>query len=206
MQEADELKRMELEAKKELYLKKKEQSEKEKQAKESGDSKQEKVLHRFEVNLGAKELWQFSMYHSMSGMKGVFNLLFTLAALYVLIVRFDVLTAAYKLLLVGCILIFTVWQPLLLYWKARKQAKLPAISQPMILSFGEQGFKVEQNGQQAEFTWEQIGRMDGFSSMIVIYMDRVHAYLLPNFAMNGEREAFCQTARTYLKPNQRKKI
>lgn len=208
MQDADELKRMELEAKKELYLKQKEQAEKAKQEQEAA-GKAEKSRGpqiRFEVRLDAGDLWKFSMYHSMGGFKGVFNLAFTLAALYVLVVRWSVLTVPYRLLLVGCALLFTVWQPFLLYSKARKQAKLPVMQQPMILTFGEEGLRVEQNEQQVNFTWEQMGRMDRVSTMIVLYMDRVHAYLLPDSVMGEQKEAFLEMARTYLKPNQRRKI
>lgn len=210
MQEADELRRMELETKKELYLKKKEQDEKAKQEQEDQaagkTAKPQGPQIRFEVKLGVNDLWKFSMYHSMGGFKGVFNVAFTLAALYVLVARWSVLTGPYKLLLVGCALLFTVWQPFLLYNKARKQAKLPVMQKPMILTFSKEGLKVEQNEQQATFTWEQMGRMDRVSTMVVLYMDRVHAYLLPDSVMGEQKEAFLEMARTYLKPNQRRKI
>lgn len=210
MQDADELKRLELETKKELYLKKKEQDEKAKQEQENQAAGESGEPHgpeiRFEVRLGAKDLWKFSMYHALGGMKGVFNLMFTGVALFLLAARWGELTAAYRLLLAVCALIFPVWQPILLYSKARKQAKLPAMQKPMILTFSGDGLKVEQNGQQVKFTWEQMGRMDRLSSMIVLYMDRVHAYLLPDSVMGEQKEQFCEMARTYLKPNQRRKI
>ncbi len=159
---------------------------------------------RFEVKLTAKELWQFSMYHANAGATGLFNLIFTAAALFLLVVRWGTLTAAYRLLLFGCVLIFTVLQPLLLYGKVRRQAKTPAMAEPMYLTFKEDGLKVEQHGQEAVFAWNQMGRMDKKPAMVVLYMDRVHAYLLPRKILGEQEEAFLEMVKTYL-PKERRK-
>ena len=37
---------------------------------------------RFRVRMTANDLWRFSMYHANKGYLGVFNVLFTLAALF----------------------------------------------------------------------------------------------------------------------------
>lgn len=159
---------------------------------------------KFEVRLTAKELWQFSMYHANAGFTGGFNLIFTAAAAFLLVFRWGSLTPAYRLLLFGCLLIFTVLQPLLLYGKVRKQAKTPAISQPMYLTFGREGLQVEQNGQTADFTWEQMGRMDKKPSLVILYMDRVHAYLLPEKVLGDRKEEFFAMAGEHLSKAQRR--
>lgn len=161
---------------------------------------------KFEVKLSAKDLWQFSMYHANGGVTGLFNLLFTLAAIFLLIVRWGTLTGAYRLLLVGCALIFTVLQPALLYNKVRKQAKNPAMQQPMQLTFHEKGLKVEQNDQEIEFTWDQMGRMARKPTQVILYMDRVHAYLLPRTVLGEREEAFYEMARRYLPKEKRRGI
>lgn len=160
----------------------------------------------FEVRLGVKDLWQFSMYHANAGMLGIVNLLFTLAAVFLIVTRWGILTMPYRALLVVCALMFTVWQPLLLYNKARKQAKFSAVKEPMMLAFGEEGLKVEQNGQEALFTWDQMGRLDKMPTMVILYMDRVHAYLLPKSVMGDREEAFYELVRAYLPKERRRRI
>lgn len=160
----------------------------------------------FEVKLDVKDLWQFSMYHANAGMLGIVNLLFTLAALFLIVTRWGMLTTPYRALLVVCALMFTVWQPLLLYHKARKQAKATAVKEPMILVFGEEGLKVEQNGQEALFAWDQMGRLDKMPTMVILYMDRVHAYLLPKSVMGNREEEFYEMVREYLPKERRKRI
>lgn len=161
---------------------------------------------RFEINLTTKDLWQFSMYHANSGMMGVVNLLFTLAALFLILTRWSSVSAPYRLLLIVCVLMFTVWQPLLLYYKAHKQAKASSIREIMILTFDESGVQVEQNGQMMEFAWDQLGRVDKMPSMVIVYMDRVHAYLLPKKTMGDREEAFYEMVRTHLPKERRRRI
>lgn len=160
----------------------------------------------FEVKLGVKDLWQFSMYHANAGMLGIVNLLFTLAALFLIVTRWGMLTVPYRALLVVCALMFTVWQPLLLYNKARKQAKSTAVKEPMMLVFGEEGLQVEQNGQEALFAWDQMGRLDKMPTMVILYMDRVHAYLLPKSVMGNQEEEFYEMVRAYLPKERRRRI
>ena len=55
-----------------------------------------------------KDLWAFSMYHANAGLMGIFNLLFTLAALYLLIFRWSSTTTPYRCLLVICVLVLSL--------------------------------------------------------------------------------------------------
>lgn len=147
---------------------------------------------RFELNLTAGDLWRFSMHHANSGFKGIFNLIFTVAAFFLLVVRWNTLVFSQRLLLVVCALLFSVWQPVLLYWKARRQAKLPAITQTIFLTLGQEEVTVEQGEQKLAFTWDKIVRLDRMKDMAVMYMDRVHAYLIPGRALGEDSEGFDQ--------------
>ena len=121
------------------------------------------------LTVTAKDLWAFSMYHTNAGLMGIFNLLFTLAALYLLIFRWSSTTTPYRCLLVICVLVLhTVWQPFLLWTKAKKQAKRPAVKDPMRLVFDDEKLTVSQTDNQAEFTWEQMGLLDAKPSTKIL--------------------------------------
>lgn len=161
---------------------------------------------RFEVKPTVKDLWQFLLYHANTGALGIFNIIFTLMALFLLLTRFSELTTNYRLMLVLCALIFTVLQPCDLYRRARRQAKAPAAKDVMILTFDDTGLRVEQNGQQTAFTWEQIGRMTRKPTMAILYMDRVHVFLLPKRILGEQEEALYEMARQHLPEERRRKI
>lgn len=148
----------------------------------------EQKTFSFKIELTARELWLFSLHHSYKGLMGIFNVLFTLAALYVLIVNWVGMSAGHKALMFLCVLMFTVIQPSMLYLKAKKQAQIPAIKEPMELTFSKEKVEIFQAGQNGEFAWDQIGRVESGPSMLVFYMDRIHAYLVPKSVM-GDQEA-----------------
>lgn len=158
----------------------------------------------FEVKLTAKDLWQFTMYHAYEGMSGIFAVIFTVAALILIAVRWSVMMDFQKILVVICLLLFTIYQPGMLYVKAKKQAKTPFMQAPMYLTFSEEGLLVEQSGQEISFTWDQIGRVDRKKTMAIIYMDRVHAYLLPDSILGAEKDAFYEMLKAKL-PRERTK-
>lgn len=161
---------------------------------------------RFDINLTVKDLWQFSMYHSNSGFRVVLNILLTLAAVFILVMRWGELGIPYRLLMIFCALLFTVIQPLMLYQKARRQIKTPAMQQAMVLIFGENGLHVEMGGQTIDFGWDQLGRMDKKPTQIILYMDRIHAYLIPQDALVDREAEFFEMVRKFLPKERRRGI
>lgn len=160
----------------------------------------------FTVKLTAKDLWKFSLYHSNKGMLGIFNVIFSLAAIFLLVTTWGSNTAMYRALLVICALMFTVWQPFLLYLKAARQSKSPVIQNPMNLSFSREGVVVTQGTERLELIWENIGRVERIRGMMIVYMDKVHAYLLPDSITGEKREALSELFLESLPAERRKKI
>lgn len=145
---------------------------------------------RFHIQLNAGDLWRFSMYHANKGYLGIFNVLFTLAAASQLLFRWNELTVPYRFLFAVCAMIFTVWQPGLLYLKAAKQSKNQAMAQPMELIFSGEGLKVVQGEQEGEASWDQVSQVRRGFGQYIVYMGRVRAYLLPDRIVGEEKTAF----------------
>lgn len=158
------------------------------------------------VELKAKDLWKFSMYHSYRGMMGLFNIIFSIAAIFLLFYTWSSSSVPYRILLIICALMFTVWQPGILYLKAYKQARNPMILTPMILSFGEEGVMVTQAEKELELLWDNIVRVEWIRDMMIVYMDRVHAYLLPDSAIGGKKADLIALIKENLPPERRKRI
>ena len=167
---------------------------------------EEKDPIEIEVKLTAKDLWKFSMYHSYRGLQGLFNIIFSVAAVFLLITTWNSNSASYRVLLIVCALMFTVWQPGILYLKALKQAKNPAIQNAMTLTFDENGIMVSQGEEILEIKWENIGKVDRMKDMMIVYMDRVHAYLLPDSVTGEKKTAIRGLIKEKLPPVRRKRI
>lgn len=155
--------------------------------------------------LKARDLWGYALIHANAGFTGFFNLFFTVASLGLLVTQWSLISVPYRLLLCMAVLLFPVLQPFLLFRKAAKQAKTAACS-PMILHFSDEGLRVEQNGEEGAVSWEQLAYVERRRSMIILHMDRIHAYLLPNRVLEGKEEALKKLICAHVPARQRKRI
>ena len=161
---------------------------------------------QFQIRVSAGDLWRFSMYHANKGYLGIFNVLFTLGSLYLLVTKWGTAQLYQKLLLLICVLMFTVWQPGLLFLKTARQARNERLREPVTMTFAEEGFTVVQGDQSMEVTWDQIGRVVGIPGELILYMGRIRDYLLPDRILGGEKEAFAAFLREVLPKEKLKKV
>lgn len=159
-----------------------------------------------EVKLTTMDLWKFSMYHANHGAYGIFNVLFTAAALVLIVTTWNENAAVYRVLLIISALLFTVWQPFILYLKAARQGKTPAMERPMTLTFADEAIVVTQGEESLTLSWEDIVKAKRALHMIIIYIDGIHAYLLPDSVTGSQREAVCALLKTKLPDKKRKRI
>ena len=111
-----------------------------------------------------------------------------------------------RALLAVCVLMFTVWQPGLLFLKAMKQVRNDRLKDPMTMTFGREGFSVSQGEQTMEVTWDETGRVVGIPGEYILYMGRLRAYLLPDRIMGEEKEPFAGFLREILPKERLKRI
>lgn len=162
--------------------------------------------YEFQVQMTAKNLWHFSLYHANKGYLGIFNVLFTVASAYLLVTTWNQNTVPYRVMLVFCVMIFTVLQPGQLYLKAKKQASLAVMKEPVTFWFTREDIRIQQAGQQQELKWEQIGKVEAARGMLVVYMDRIRAYLITDEAMGDQKDRFRAMLREVLPKERRKRI
>ena len=166
---------------------------------------EKKTEYRFEVKLAVKDFWQFSMYHATKGVVGLFGVIFTAAALFLLVTRWTEVDIVYRIVLVICAALFPIWQPGVLYWKARKQAALPVMQIPLTLQFDADGLTVQQKEEMAVFPWNEIFKVVELPHLLVLYTDSIHAYLLPDAALGEEKEGFLKLIEDVVPKENRKK-
>ena len=161
---------------------------------------------QFCTQMTAADLWKFSMYNANKGHLGIFNALFTIAAVYLLVTQWHDVSIMYAILMSVCALMFTVWQPAILYMKSKKQVKSPAMKDPVNMECTKDGFLISQGELHNEVKWNQVYRVEYIKSEVIIYMDNIHAYLLPERVVGDQKEAFFQMLREVLPKERRKRI
>lgn len=132
-----------------------------------------------------KDIWQLSMYSIYSSMAGMCNGIFTVAMIMLAYVRWDVSGLIFKILvLLGCFL-FPVIQPLVIYWRAKKAAY--GIKQDTQIGFDEVGIHIKSGSESHMILWNHIKRIVKRPTMILIFSDSTHGFVLTNRVLKGQR-------------------
>jgi len=133
-----------------------------------------------DITISTKDMFYFCMRHNYACFSGVFSLFISLGALLVLILRYGYLDGTGRLLLLLVALLFTVVQPLQLFFKAANQVHAnPMFREPIRYVFREDGLSLSQNGQTGFLAWNQVMKIVDSSAYFIIYVTRIRAYIFP---------------------------
>ena len=135
---------------------------------------------KIDMQLNAKDIWLFSMYHSNRGFLLIFNVLFTVVMYYYMITSWNKIDTPRKIMFVLLANMFLVIQPAMLYLKSAKQARSEAIRAGLSLEMNDEGIVVSSKGESIDFKWESGFRSRIVPGIIIIYVDAVRGYLLPD--------------------------
>lgn len=139
---------------------------------------EEKVA--FSVQMTAKEVYMFTMYHVYHGFSGILGLCLSLAAFINLVLSFNSLSDQNKTILTFVAAWFTVLEPIRMFLRARKQVKrTKAYSQPLNYILNEEGITVSQDGESQTIAWENLVKIVKTRSQYLFYSSKIHAFIFP---------------------------
>lgn len=162
--------------------------------------------YTFQTRPTAGELWKFSIYYANKGMRGPVNIILTAGALFLLVIRWSDLELVQRMLLAFIAFLFLVWQPGVLYLKSLRQAKELEKQPPLTITFGEEGVGVSQGEQSGRIPWEQIGRIEAFMDLIIVYGEGARASLIPRSLLQENEQGFIELIHKKLPADRRKRI
>ena len=143
---------------------------------------------KIDMQLNAKDIWLFSMYHSNRGFLLIFNVLFTIVMYYYMITSWNKIDTPRKIMFVLLANMFLIIQPAMLYLKSAKQARSEAIRAGLSLEMNDEGIVVSSKGESIDFKWEIGFRSRIVPGIIIIYVDAVRGYLLPDRYTKEKKE------------------
>ena len=109
---------------------------------------------KIDMQLNAKDIWLFSMYHSNRGFLLIFNVLFTIVMYYYMITSWNTIDIPRKILFLALANMFLLIQPAMLYLKSAKQARSEAIRAGLSLEMNDEGIVVSSKGESIDFKWD----------------------------------------------------
>ncbi|MCI8643670.1 MAG: YcxB family protein [Lachnospiraceae bacterium] len=155
---------------------------------------------KFSVKMQVKTMYRFLMHHGYAGISGIINLIISGGALVLLILGIgESVTSKVALVIVAAL--FTVINPLYLYYKAAKQVKLtPMFANPLDYVVNEEGLTVSQGEEALTVEWGELRKVVETKKDFYVYLSLTRAYIFPKENMGGMTDAFREAIKSHTKP------
>ncbi len=147
----------------------------------------------FDVELTAGELYRFTMRHTYVSLSGIFGLLISAAGIACLVLRFDTLDGTARLLFAILGLLFTVVQPVMLFFKTKAQVrKNKNINASLHYCLGEEGIRISRGEEEVRVKWHEVRKKVLSGRNLYLYMSPVRAFIFPERQCGGQFDALVE--------------
>ncbi len=132
------------------------------------------------IQMTKSAMFDFLYWHSYHGFMGIVNYGFSLIALIALLCGFGKGNTIATIALIVLASLFTIINPIVLYYKAVRQVKqTPIFQKPLQYTFDKKGFGVSQGEEQAFAAWSDVLLLRETNKTIVLYLGAANATVLP---------------------------
>lgn len=143
---------------------------------------------KYEYQVVPSDLWQVQMYYAYSSYTAVINVVCIASSIALLYSLWGTAPWWLRLLLILFLLLFTVIQPVSMYFRAKKT--LGDIDDVLRLTFNEQGIEVAVKDQKEFKNWAEVRGIVIKPTLVTIYTDRSHGYILTNRILKDSKKQF----------------
>lgn len=153
-----------------------------------------------DIKITSQDMYRFHMYHMYTGFHGIVSILVAIIAFVAAVTTWGDVELTYSILYIIFGVVFLFYLPVTLLGRAKRQiAMSEVLQQTLHYSFDEEGVHVSVGEEEATLPWKQIYKMVSTKHNILIYSNRINAYIIPRVAAAGRYEELCELAGKYLK-------
>lgn len=142
--------------------------------------------YAYEVEPG--DLWQLQMYYTYSSYLAIINIICIVSSIALIYALWATSPWWLRIMLLIFLSLFTVIQPLGVYFRSKKSLK--DNHDHLELVFNDEGIEVAVGDQKEFKNWAQIQGIVFKPTLVVIYTDKNHGYILTNRILKNTKKAF----------------
>ncbi len=134
----------------------------------------------FDVNIEVKDMYKFLLNNIYRKATGIIWIIFSFVVIGVTIYTWGDVEYAYSALMIVLASLYTVVNPVVLYFKARKQIKrTDAFKNTLHYTVDGEGIKISQGDVSAEAEWDDMWKAVRYGSQVVVYANAMSAFIWP---------------------------
>ena len=153
-----------------------------------------------DIKLDAKDLFKFNMMQAYRGMQGVLSIVLPILVFAYSVTTYGEVSIGSTLVYIGLGIMFLVYVPMSLWLRVNKAIKDEnnALSKMLHFEFADENIRVSVGQESVEFKWENIYQMKTSGELLLVYTNRINAYILPLSQVNGKYEKLSKLAHAKL--------
>ncbi len=134
-----------------------------------------------DIKLDVKDLFRFNINQAYRGMQGFLSILLPVLIFAYAVTSYGQVSIGSTLVYVGLGIVFLIYVPISLWLRVNKTVKDEnnALSKSLHYEFGEENIRVSVGEESVEFKWENIFQMRTTGDLLLVYTNRINAYILP---------------------------
>lgn len=134
-----------------------------------------------DIKLDAKDLFKFNIMQAYRGMQGALSILLPILVFAYAVTSYGEVSIGSTLVYIGLGIVFLVYVPISLWLRVNKTIKDEnnALSKTLHYEFEEAMIRVSVGEESVEFKWENIYQMKTSGDLLLVYTNRINAYILP---------------------------
>lgn len=139
------------------------------------------------LQVDSADMVNFMLHHNYSGVQGWFGVIISIAALVYLIVDFGQMDWTMRIVMFVIGLLFTVVNPLMLCFKAKKQvATNETFKMPIDYILSDKALVIEQGEEQLVVPWEDLRVIKDSGRSLIVYVTRMRAFIWPKEKLGNQ--------------------
>lgn len=153
-----------------------------------------------DIKLDAKDLFRFNMQQAYRGMQGILSIILPILVFAYAVTSHGKVSIGSTLVYVGLGIVFLVYVPISLWLRVNKIVKDEnnALSKQLHYEFEEEVIRVSVGEESVEFQWENIFQMKTSGPLLLVYTNRINAYVLPLTQVGDKYEELSKLAHAKL--------
>lgn len=134
----------------------------------------------FDVQINHKDLFGFNIRQTYLGSQGIISILIGILCMVMAGTQFNEGNIGYGILYIAIGILIVAYIPGALWLRAKKTMKVNEVLAGVLhYSFDEKGITVTQGEEAGVLPWENVYKMIAAKKHILIYSNRVNAYIIP---------------------------
>lgn len=153
----------------------------------------------FDVTLCSRDMYRFSIYHTYSGFQGWFSVCIAILLLIMAVDTRGEVALMYTYLYAVFGVVFLFYLPINLYLRSKRQFLMSDILKNSLhYRIDETGVHTSQNEATGDLPWEQIYKIVSTKHNVLVYSNRIHAFIIPREQILEQYEMIKEIAKLHL--------